>query len=55
MVAQQEILWIWMEVDLLVHPVAHRMEVPVMLQPVRSYLNGRSDRQTWIVLFLDIP
>jgi len=49
MIAQHEILGIWMKVSLLVyprcvghrHPVGHGVAVPVMLEPVRSHVSGK--------------
>ena len=38
--AQHQLLGARVEVDLLVHPVGHRMPVQVMLEPVRSYVSG---------------
>jgi hypothetical protein len=40
MIPQHQLLGIRMQVDLLVHPVGHRMPVQMMLEPVRSYVSG---------------
>ena len=39
-IPQHEFLGIRMQVDLLVHPIGHRIAVQVILEPVRSYVSG---------------
>ncbi len=39
-IAQHQLLGVGMQIDLLVHPVGHRIAVQVVLQPVRSYVSG---------------
>ena len=39
-ISQHQLLGIRMQVDLLVHPLRHRIAVEVVLEPVRSYVSG---------------
>jgi hypothetical protein len=40
MIAQHQLLGVRMQIDLLIHPTGHRIPVQLVLQPVRSYVNG---------------
>lgn len=42
-VPQHEFLGIRMEIDLLMHPLRHRIAVLLVLEPVRSYVGGTID------------
>ena len=40
MIAQHELLGVWVQVDLLVHPVGNQVAIGVMLESVQNYFRG---------------